>query len=374
MRADNAIAKGGIAKGGDSHYEMLLNAIPSPVLLVGRDLRVTLANRDFMERSRRTREDTLDRRLPEVFPPAIVDHTRVVRHIQSVFETNKPVTGERITFPAPGGLTRIYYYRVLPLPDRDNVEFVILVMEDVTERERLSEDIRRMEAQLLQAQKLAALGVMAGGIAHELRNPLAVCSSAAQFLMQEQITPIFRRECAQKVRQAIQRSSDIIDHLLKFMRPSERGSLVKLNLLAVLRETLALIANQACIQNINVESRLPDAPAFVQGDTHLLQQVFMNLFLNALHAMPSGGRLNVSARTTLRRVIVRVADSGPGIPEVDLGGIFDPFHSKSGSGTGTGLGLPLCHAIIEQHAGTIEVNSPPGKGATFTVRLDLAAP
>ena len=89
------------AMGHDSRYEMLLNAIPSAVLLVGRDLRVSLANRDFLERSRRTREETLYRRLPEVLPPAIVDHTGMVRHIQSVFETNKPVTGERITFPAP---------------------------------------------------------------------------------------------------------------------------------------------------------------------------------------------------------------------------------------------------------------------------------
>ena len=136
------------AKGDDSLYEMLLNAIPSSVLLVGRDLRITLANRNFLERSRRTKEETLDRRLPEVFPPAILDHTEIVRRIQSVFDTNKPTTGERITYRAPGGLMRIYYYRVLPLPDRDNVEFAILVMEDVTERERLSEDIRRMERHL----------------------------------------------------------------------------------------------------------------------------------------------------------------------------------------------------------------------------------
>ena len=136
------------AKGDDSLYEMLLNAIPSSVLLVGRDLRITLANRNFLERSRRTREETLDRRLPEVFPPAILDHTEIVRRIQSVFDTNKPTTGERIIYRAPGGLMRIYYYRVLPLSDRDNVEFAILVMEDVTERERLSEDIRRMERHL----------------------------------------------------------------------------------------------------------------------------------------------------------------------------------------------------------------------------------
>jgi PAS domain S-box-containing protein len=480
------------AKRDDSLYEMLLNAIPSSVLLVGRDLRITLANRNFLERSRRTKEETLDRRLPEVFPPAILDHTEIVRRIQSVFDTKRPTTGERITYRAPGGLMRIYYYRVLPLPDRDNVEFAILVMEDVTERERLSEDIRRMErhlrivvestseiifstdmegrilswnqsaeqisgymppevegkpfwgfcapehqagvrrwfsereagkapqrlewdlvtksakevpvswicspmmddqgetigmvavgrnltegrkfeAQLLQAQKLAALGVMAGGIAHELRNPLAICSSAAQFLMQEEIAPAFRRECAQKMQQGMQRASGIIDHLLKFTRPSERGDRVKLDLVAVLKETLALVADQAKIQNINVRAQLPETPALVHGDAHLLQQVFMNLFLNAIHAMPTGGQLGVVVETALHQVSVQVADTGQGIAAADLGNIFDPFYSKSNGRRGTGLGLPLCYAIVQQHAGTIEVESAPGQGSTFTVRLDLSS-
>jgi PAS domain S-box-containing protein len=230
----------------------------------------------------------------------------------------------------------------------------------------------KLEAQLLQAQKLAALGVMAGGIAHELRNPLAICSSAAQFLMEEEITPEFRRECAQKMQQGMQRASGIIDHLLKFTRPSERGDRVKLDLLAVLKETLALVADQAKIQNINVRAQLPDTPAFVHGDGHLLQQVFMNLFLNAIRAMPSGGQLRVAVETALHQVSVQVADTGHGIAPADLGNIFDPFYSKSNGRRGTGLGLPLCYAIVKQHAGTIEVDSVPGEGSAFTVRLDLS--
>jgi len=361
-------------KRDENLYEMLLNAVPSSVLLVGRDLRITLANRDFLEKCRRTKEETLDRRLPEVFPPAILEHTEIVRRIQSVFETNQPATGERIAYPAPGGQMRIYYYRVLPLPDRDNVEFAILVMEDVTERERLSADIRRLGAQLLQAQKLAALGVMAGGIAHELRNPLTICSSSAQFLMQEHITPEFRRECAQKMQQGMQRASAIIERLLKFTRPAEPRDFVKLDLLAVLNETLDLVADQAKIQNINVNAQLPEAPVFVQGDAHLLQQVFMNLFLNALHAMSPGGLLSVIVQSALRQVTVQVADTGHGIAAADLGNLFDPFQSKSGGREGTGLGLPLCHAIVKQHAGAIAVDSAPGQGSIFTVRLDLSPP
>jgi signal transduction histidine kinase len=170
----------------------------------------------------------------------------------------------------------------------------------------------------------------------------------------------------------MQRASGIIEHLLKFTRPSQPGDHVKLDLFAVLKETLVLVADQAKIQNIKVKAQLPEAPAFVHGDAHLLQQVFMNLFLNAIHAMPTGGQLRVIAQTALRQVSVRVADTGHGIVAADLGNIFDPFYSKSTGGKGTGLGLPLCYAIIKQHAGAIEVDSAPGQGSTFTVRLDLS--
>lgn len=136
------------AKRPERLYETLLNAIPSSVLLVGRDLRIALTNRNFLEKSRRTEQDTLDRRLPEVFPPAILDHTQIVRRIESVFDTRQATAGETITYRAPGGLMRIYYYRVLPLTEADEVEFAILIMEDVTEHERLSQDIRRMERHL----------------------------------------------------------------------------------------------------------------------------------------------------------------------------------------------------------------------------------
>ena len=132
------------------------------------------------------------------------------------------------------------------------------------------------------------------------------------------------------------------------------------------------MADQAKIQNINVRAQLPETPAFVHGDAHLLQQVFMNLFLNAIHAMPAGGRLRVAVETALHQVSVQVADTGHGIAAADLGNIFDPFYSKSNGRRGTGLGLPLCYAIVQQHAGTIEVDSAPGQGSAFTVRLDLS--
>jgi PAS domain S-box-containing protein len=471
-------------------YKDLLNAIPMSVLLVTRDLRIALVNQHFLEKSRRTIEETFGRRLQEVFQPAILDHTEVVQQIQSVFEANKPTQGRKISFRAPGGVMRIYYYQVLPLTVRDNEEFAILIMEDVTEQTHLSEAIDRMErhlaivventgeiilstdpegrilswnksaeqisgytseevksrflyefcgkeheaevrqvlverkeaiapratawnlvkkdggvisiawtcspmlderaipirivavgrdltesrkieAQLLQAQKLAALGVMAGGIAHELRNPLAICSSAAQFLMEEEIEPKFRRECAQKVSQGMQRASTIIEHLLKFARPSVRNGFTRVDLISVVKEALGLIADQSQVQLIELSVQFPGIPAFTLGDADLLQLVFMNLFLNAIHAMPNGGRLTVNVGMNHHEITVRVSDTGHGIPAADLDDIFDPFFSSSTEKTGTGLGLPLCYAVVKQHAGGIGVESVPGQGSTFTIRLNL---
>ncbi len=159
---------------------------------------------------------------------------------------------------------------------------VVAVGRDLTER-------RKFEAQLLQSQKLAALGVMAGGIAHEIRNPLAVCSSAAQFIMEEDISPEFRRECADKIHTGIQRASMIIENLLRFARPSVKTELKEIDLTALIEETLSLVTNQARIQKIELHSQLPPRPILISGMEGLLQQAFLNLLLNAIKAMPDGG-------------------------------------------------------------------------------------
>jgi len=479
----------------DSHwdaslYQLLLNAIPSSVLLISRDMRIAWTNKNFLEKSRCSENETINHRLQDVLPTVILDSTGMVQRIQRVFDTNDPTSGEKVSFRAPGGLMRIYYYRVLPLPAHSEIKFAILLMEDVTEQARLIENIRRMERhlaivvestneiilstdqdgrilswnksaekitgfaphevegryfhefcakehqtnvrrliavrsknmapltaewllvrkdgnalpiswtcspmldektnttgivavgrdltesrkledQLLHAQKLAALGVMAGGIAHELRNPLAICSSAAQFLIEPDITPEFRKISIEKLMTGMQRASSIIDHLLKFARPSARNDFAKLDLVIVMTESVELVANQAKIQNIDVSFNRPEKSIMVYGDSHLLQQVFINLFLNAIYAMPDGGHLDVLAETTDAQAIIKVIDTGCGIPEDDLANIFEPFFAKPQSKKGTGLGLPLCFSIVKQHGGFIEAKSISGKGCTFTVTLSI---
>lgn len=240
----------------------------------------------------------------------------------------------------------------------------VVVGRDLAER-------RELEKQLRQSQKLAALGVMAGGIAHEIRNPLAVCFSAAQFLMEEDLPREFRQECTQKIQAGIQKASGIIENLLRFARPSPDTEMEEVDLKEVLVETVELIANQAKVQKIRIELSMENRAVFVRGVAGLLQQVFMNLFLNAINAMPNGGVLIIVEESFENEVTIQVSDTGIGIPESDLDKIFDPFHTTSPVGKGTGLGLSICYSIVKQHLGSLHVQSLPDEGTTVTVLLPL---
>jgi PAS domain S-box-containing protein len=471
----------------EARYRLLFDSVPSSVLLVDENLHVALANRNFLERSRRSTQATLGKPLSEVFPEVILEELGLRRQIRQVFESKHAFTGQHLTYRAPGVPLRTYYYRLIPITRAGNVEHAMLLMDDVTEQIRLGEEIRRVERhlasvvesaneivlstdvtgrimtwnrfaeqlsgytlndvkgrflfefcgedcretmhaffaggdasgiaeygletrkgvrlaiswvfspmkddreqtvaivavgrdlterrkfeqQLLQSQKLAALGVMAGGIAHEIRTPLAISSSAAQFLMEDDLTPEFRKECAAKVQIGLHRASTIIENLLRFARPAGRSDVTEVNLSSVLEEALTLVANQARIQKIDIVRDLPPGALRVSGVASLLEQVFLNLFLNACNAMADGGRLHLSVERIGREARVRITDTGCGIAAADIGNIFDPFYTRAPVGRGTGLGLSICYSIVEQHSGSIEVDSAPGRGSTFTVKLPV---
>lgn len=249
--------------------------------------------------------------------------------------------------------------------EKSSVTACVAVGRDLSERLAL-------ERQLFQSEKLAALGVMAGGIAHELRNPLTICSSAAQ-LLEAELPPSasLAREGLSKITNATRRASAIIDALLRFASPS-RNRVEQINLVAlIIRDTLSLIASQAAAQNVLIRQDVPAVLLPVEGDTNLLQQVAMNLLLNALQAMPSGGQLGISLRSEGADALMSVQDTGHGIAPDLMGRIFDPFFTTRTNSKGTGLGLAVSYAIVQQHRGRIDVVSEEGQGSTFTVRLPL---
>lgn len=253
--------------------------------------------------------------------------------------------------------------------DQGAIQGIVAVGRDMT-------GAKHFEAQLHQSQRLAALGVMAGGIAHELRNPLTLCSSGAQFLLEDDVNPEFRKECAQQIKSGIERASLVIENLLRFARPQTdeaEAELDEVEIVAVVKAALEFVDNLAKLQRVRVVTDDLKRPFFVWGNEMLLQHVFINLFLNAIDAMPDGGSVAVSARMTAGQVAVCVSDTGCGIPAEEVTRIFDPFFTRSRYKKGTGLGLSICYAIVKQHRGAIEVSSVEGRGSDFVVTLPLSS-
>ena len=139
-----------------------------------------------------------------------------------------------------------------------------------------------------------------------------------------------------------------------------------------MKEALTLVDSQAKVQNIEIRTHFPPEPCKVLGVPSLLEQVFINLLLNAMNAMPNGGTVDVFAEQAAGEVLVRVTDTGGGISQEDLDKIFDPFFTRAPLGKGTGLGLSICYSIVDQHGGSISVESQSGRGSTFTVKLPSA--
>ncbi len=478
-------------------------SIPSSLVVIDRSLRIVSANRNFLEKGRRESRTTLGRKIEEVFPQVLLEFTHLDQKMREVFRTGQPVEGGKLAYRAPGLPGRIYYYRLIPLylppppspakrrEEKEGVENVMLLMDDITEREQLGEEVRRagrhlvsvvecandlvisldsdgrivtwnraaedisgitaeqvkgqfllslcaiaqqsvmaellrrlargksvqntevnlltassqevpiawncspmrddagkvvgivavgrdlterrrLEAQLSHSAKMASLGVMAGGIAHEVRNPLGIISASAQLLLERPDDARLRSQGLEKIYAATQRASLIIENLLKFARPQDSRE-KETDIRAVLEETLALLTHQMTLQKVTLKRAFQQLP-HIYANPELLQQVFTNLILNACNAMPQGGTLTIATQASgQEEIFVRFSDSGQGIPQEHLPMIFDPFFTTMPVGKGTGLGLSICYSIISQHQGTIEVESQVGQGSTFTVRLPAIA-
>jgi PAS domain S-box-containing protein len=247
-----------------------------------------------------------------------------------------------------------------------------MVITDISKRKQVENEMEELNKKMHHNQRMAALGVMSGGIAHEIRNPLAICASSAQFLTDEKdMTPEFIRECAENIRREIRRASAIIENLLRYSHPRTKQQMSPVNLIDLLGETLLLVDHYAKRNKVETKVFFGQLAVSVQGVDTLLQQAFLNLFQNAINAMPNGGMLRVDVCLVADRVEIRVSDTGCGIQKENLQKIFDPFYTTSAVGSGTGLGLSICYSAVKEHAGTIDVTSIEGKGSTFTVKLPL---
>jgi two-component system NtrC family sensor kinase len=237
-----------------------------------------------------------------------------------------------------------------------------------------TEELGAMQVRVAQSERLASLGMLAAGVAHEVNNPLgAILTLTALTLEDMRPDDPSRKDLEEVVRQSA-RCRDIVKSLLAFSRQSKTDKeLVDLN--KILEETLSLVAKQAQFFNVNViRDWDPELPA-VMADQSQLQQVFMNILMNAVQAMEERGTITVVTRHVASASCVELAisDTGRGIPCEQIDRIFDPFFTSKGSGDGTGLGLSIAYGIVTTHGGTISVQSEVGKGSTFTIRLPVTA-
>jgi two-component system, NtrC family, sensor kinase len=251
---------------------------------------------------------------------------------------------------------------LIPLIDSmDITSGCLIVMDDVSERVRL-------EDQLMQAEKLSSIGLLAAGVAHEVNTPITGISSYTQMLLKQTAADDARKPILEKIERQTFRAAEIVNGLLNFARVN--GSEYRdLDLNDLIGESVSLLDHQMRQSHIQLEATLSPLIPAVYGNRGKLQQVFVNLFLNARDAMPSGGTLKIETSKNETMVVVDIADTGVGISPEDIKRIYDPFFTTKGTGKGTGLGLAVTYGIVQEHGGRIFVDSTPNTGTHFRLKL-----
>jgi len=343
--------------------ENIVESINVGVLAVDLQDRVESWNSQMEVMYALPRWQAVGRSLSEVFPAAFVEEFYRVRQNPGIHNLYKFRLG------TPTGEPRVVNVAIAPLVTRKfSVVGRLIIMDDITQRIEL-------EAQLSQADKLSSIGLLAAGVAHEVNTPLAVISSYAQMLSKQLQSDPQKMGLLDKITRQTFRASEIVNNLLNFSRTTGT-EFAEIDLNKVINDTLALLEHQFKVAQVKVDSDLHGELPPIQGNCGRLQQVFLNLFLNAKDAMPGGGVLHVTTQNG-EFVSVRVADTGTGIAQENIQRIYDPFFttknaSKEGQNRGTGLGLSVTYGIIQEHAGNIRVESRQGEGTTFTLDFPLS--
>lgn len=232
---------------------------------------------------------------------------------------------------------------------------------------------KKLERELLQSQKLASLGILSEGIAHELRNPLGYASSAAQFLLKKKdLTQEQLEKYSTVIHTGVERANKIVENLLLIGKP--KGQLMKrqLDLAESINEALSLLSTHHNSAGVQTDVQLGGEELLVLGNREMLVQLFFNLFSNAVDAMSGSGSITVSGGRKGEKIRVRVSDTGPGVPDDIIENIFDPFFTTNKTGKGVGLGLTLCYFIMDDHEGRIELDTSAEIGAAFVLTFPVA--
>ena len=339
--------------------ENIVESLKIGVVTVDLEDRVESWNPQLEDLLEIPRRDAVGRTLSEVLPSDLV--AEIASHA-----SDGNVSGiYKYRLNARAGRTFVVNVSIAPLVGKNGARLGRLILvDDITQRMRLEE-------QMVQTEKLTSLGLLAAGVAHEVNTPLAVISNYIQMLAKQIPADDPRQKTIERIVKQTFRASEIVNNLLNFSRTGT-PELSEVDLNSVLEETLTLVQHPFRTAKVNVIKNYTDSLPLVLGSTTRLQQVFLNLFMNARDAMPTGGMLEVRTAAHNGSVEVEVTDTGMGIAGEHLKRIFDPFFTTKTSGRGTGLGLSVSYGIIKEHAGKVDVRSTPGKGTSFRLEFPVA--
>jgi signal transduction histidine kinase len=360
--------------------ENIVESINVGILAADLDDRVESWNTQIERLSGIPRDHAVGRTLTQLFPMELAGEFDRVRGQTGIHHIYKFVLKPAAGVPSgaadgngnghglPAGLRETTLnIAIAPLVSKDQEQIGrLIIFDDITDRAEL-------EQRLVQADKLSSIGLLAAGVAHEVNTPLAVISTYAQMLAKQVSDDSQKSLILDKIAKQTFRASEIVNSLLNFSRTSTT-SLGDVNLNRVIQETLSLLEHQLQKSGIQVKTDLDPGLRPVHGNAGQLQQVFLNLILNARDAMSAGGSLEVRTWSDGSGARAEVADTGHGIAPEHLHRIYDPFFTTKAVRKGTGLGLSVTYGIIQEHGGSIEVSNRPGGGASFRLELPLAVP
>jgi hypothetical protein len=354
--------------------ENIVESINVGILAAGLDDRVESWNTQIEQLTGISREKAVGQPLAALFPEDLAEQFELVRADTGVHHIYKYVLQPAARAMAVNGngngdgnglapaREATLNIAIAPLVSKHQEHIGrLIIFDDVTDRAEL-------EKRLVQADKLSSIGLLAAGVAHEVNTPLAVISNYAQMLAKQVAEDDQKSRMLEKIAKSTFRASEIVNGLLNFSRTSST-EFGEVNLNRVIQETISLVEHQMKKASVEVRTSLEAALGPIHGNAGKLQQVFLNLFLNARDAMEGGGVLEVQTSSGDGGARVEVIDTGHGISPENLHRIYDPFFTTKTARKGTGLGLSVTYGIIQEHAGTIEVFSRPGGGTRFHIEV-----
>jgi PAS domain S-box-containing protein len=341
----------------------LLESFPDLILVVDLDECCTFVSSRVQEVLGCKSEDILEKKISETQARS----SELVALFREVVSGNQAIASVEYGTRSRDGSGRTMRASASQLFDADSkLAGVIISLRDITTE-------KKFEQQLIQSERLAAMGAMIGGVAHELNNPLTSILGVSELLQDSQTTDSARKQIAILQQQA-RRAAEIVHNLTYFSTPPTPGK-TRVNIADIVERTLNLHAYSLRKNNITVDYVRENGLPYAQGDPHQLMQVFLNLILNAEQAIRAArdrGTLRIRLGVNGATVWASFLDDGPGIPPDILSNIFDPFYTTKRPGRGTGLGLSICKSVMKEHNGSVEAANAPGGGAVFTVILPAA--